>query len=258
MGLLEDIRGIIKDKKLGEENLYTPSYKTGLDILDYRSGYREADGSIQLGIDGGKIMTIIGKPGTGKSTLALQIGGNIVDNNPGANLIYLDYERAIKTPRICAITGWSEEEFRTKGIVLNRGISSETLLGLVVGCSESKNSKENYNSLKIDTGKKDRDGDKIYTLPPTVIIVDSIASMVPKDMGEDGETAGSMQAAAIAKLNNQIFKKIISFCETGNVIVIALNHITQKIDMGIVKEAAQINYLKQSESIPGKLTYCLA
>lgn len=256
--LLTDIRSDLKSKNLGKENLFTPTYKSGLDLLDYRNGFYDEDESLRLGFDGGKIFTIIGKSGVGKSTLALQIAGNIIDNSPNSNLIYLDYERALKPARISAITGWTEKERQEKSLILNSEISTETLLQLVYSISETKNKKENYNEIKIDSGKMDRDGNKIYTLPPTVIILDSIATMIPKDFATGEEISGSMEASAIAKINNQVIKKSLSYLEKGNILLIAVNHITTNIQTGIVKEAAQINYLKQGESLPGKLNYCLA
>jgi hypothetical protein len=58
-------------------------------------------------------------------------------------------------------------------------------------------------------------------------------------------------ASAIAKANTNVFKRIMSPIENANIIVMLVNHLTQKIEIGPVKSKAQVNYLKQDESIPG-------
>jgi len=258
MGLLDDVKADIKSKNLGCENLYIPTYLTGIDSIDYRNGFYDEDGSIRLGIDGGKMMTIIGKSGVGKSTLALQIAGRIIDLNENSDLVYLDYERTLKPSRISTITGWSEAKRIEKSLVLNSEISTETLLALVYSISQNKNKKETYDQIKIDSGKVDRDGKKIYVLPPTVIITDSIATMIPKDFADGSDISGSMEASQIAKINNQVIKKSLQYLEKGNIILIAINHITTNIQTGPIKESAQINFLKQGETLPGKHKHCLA
>jgi len=52
-------------------------------------------------------------------------------------------------------------------------------------------------------------------------------------------------ATAIAKANTNVFKRIMSPIQNANIIIMLVNHLTQKIDIGMVHTKAQINYLKQ-------------
>lgn len=249
--LIEDMKKIISSQKLGKENIYSPFYKTGIDILDYRNGQMTDDDGLSLGIKSGILMSIIGKSGTGKSTMAIQIATHIVDQFENSNLFYLDFERGMDITRLKSLTGWSTEKYLDKAILLNSEINSESVLYIAKAISLTKNDPKNYEEIAINTGKLDRDGNEIRVLPPTVMIVDSVPVMVPKDILDEKEMSGSMSAAQIAKTNNTIFKRIISVLEEANILLILINHITDNIDIGIVKKAASINYLKQSESIPG-------
>lgn len=61
-----------------------------------------------------------------------------------------------------------------------------------------------------------------------------------------------MSATSIARVNNSIIKRLAGPLERGNIILIAINHITQKIEINaFAKTQAAINFLKQDESIPG-------
>lgn len=250
LNLTNLFRKTIEKEKLGSENLHTPIYKTGLDILDYRNGRYENE-SLVTGIDGGKILTIIGKAGTGKSTLGIQVAINIVNNYDHSQVIHLDFERATNISRIQGLSGWNQDKIRDKYILMNRDITSESLYTLIKSIADIKLNKDNYDTLKIDTGKKDYDGNTVYTLPPTVVLVDSWAVMVPKDIEQEETLSGSMSASSIAKANNAIIKRISGTLESANIMLIIINHITQKIEIGPVKTQAQLNYLKQDESIPG-------
>jgi RecA/RadA recombinase len=246
--LTDAFRETIEKEKLGEESLFVSAHPTGIDLFDYRNGRVEL-GVQKLGVDGGKIFTIIGKSGVGKSTYAVQTATKIVEPFEHGQIIHLDYERATTRARIQQVTRWSEELIKQKYVLMNRGIYSETLYQMVKAVAKIKT--ENFDKLKIETGMLDDKGKEVFTLPPTVILVDSWATMVPKDIAEEKELSGSMAASGIAKANNAIIKRIVGALEEANIILIIVNHITQKIEIGPVKTQAQLNYLKQDESIPG-------
>jgi RecA/RadA recombinase len=246
--LTDAFRDTIEKEGLGEESLFTPAHPTGIDLFDYRNGRLEL-GEEKLGVDGGKVFTVIGKSGVGKSTLAIQMAGNIVKPYEHGQVIHLDYERATTRARIQQVTRWSDELIKQKYVLMNRKIYSETLYKMAKSIAEIKT--KNFDALKIDTGLVDDKGKPVYTLPPTVILVDSWATMVPKDIADEEELSGSMAASGIAKTNNAIIKRIVGALEEANIILLIVNHITQKIEIGPVKTQAQLNYLKQDESIPG-------
>jgi RecA/RadA recombinase len=248
INLTDMFRNTIEKEKLGEEILHVPAHPTGIDLFDYRNGRIEM-GVHKLGVDGGKIVTIIGKSGVGKSTAAIQMAAKVVEPFENGQIIHLDYERATTPARFQQVTRWTKDLMKRKYISLSRGIYSETLYKMVKATAKLK--VENFESLKIDTGEKDDNGKPIYMLPPTVVLVDSWATMVPKDIAEEEELSGSMAASAIAKANNAIVKRIMGALEEANIVLFIVNHITQKIEIGPVKTQAQLNFLKQDESIPG-------
>jgi len=248
LDLTEMIRGTIEKEGLGEESEFTPTYPTGIDLFDYRNG-RVEDGEAKIGVDGGKILTIIGKSGTGKTAFGMKVAKTVVEPYEQGQVFHLDFERATNKARIAQITGWNQEKIDKKYILMNRKIYSESLYTLTKSIAKIK--LDNFEALKIDTGKLDRKGEPIFVLPPTVILIDSWALVVPKNITEEEDLSGQMSATAIAKTNNAIIKRITGTLEEANIMLIIINHITQKIEIGMVKTQAQLNYLKQDESIPG-------
>ena len=54
--------------------------------------------------------------------------------------------------------------------------------------------------------------------------------LAPEDVEDDDELKGSMGATAIAKANTNVFKRIMSPMQNANIILMLVNHLTQKID----------------------------
>lgn len=243
--LMNKISDMIEEEGLGEEINYTPVYSSGIDVMDYRNG-RIEDDEVTVGFDGGKIIAVIGKSGSGKTSLAIKMACSIVEDFEDGAIIHYDFERATNASRIKAISGWSSETVKKKYKNLNRDIYSESIFQVVKGIDATKNSPEVYDEIKIDTGKVDKKGNPIYTLPPTVVLIDSWALMMPKDISEEEKLSGSMSATSIAKVNNSVIKRIVGPLERGNIILLVINHITQKIEINaFAKSQAQVNYLKQ-------------
>lgn len=238
----------IKKDKLGSE-VFTPSYLTGIDLLDYRNGRWEGNEKV-LGISGGKIFTVVGKSGSGKSSLAYKVAGTIQKSDENAQIIHLDYERAGNKARISNMSGIGIEHIRSDSDVytyLNSRISSETLYGLVKAIHDVKMSKKDECTVTTTFN-----GEKVEYLVPTVILVDSLVAMTPKDIQDETELSGSMSASAIAKTNNAIIKRITNFITDANIIIIIINHITSTIAMGPGTGKPALNFLGQNESLPGK------
>lgn len=61
------------------------------------------DGDIISGVVSNSVSLIGGKPGAGKSTLALQMGNNILTNIPDREVLYMAHEEAVETVRSRAI-----------------------------------------------------------------------------------------------------------------------------------------------------------
>lgn len=229
--MLTDLcREILVDEGLSEDS-FTPNYSTGNKLVDYYNG-RVENNEIVAGVDGGKIITIIGKSGSGKTTFGIQCASNIVNNYEHGQVLHLDFENATTPARIQTLTGWDRETINAKYLHVTKGLSSEKLYSLIKATANIKLSEDNYDKLKIDSGKLNRLGEPIYTLPPTVILIDSWASVIPSDIASEEELSGQMAATAIAKTNNAIIKRTTSLCYEANIIMIVINHITTKIEIG--------------------------
>ena len=88
-------------------------------------------------------------------------------------------------------------------------------------------------------------------MTPTVIVIDSLALMLPDDTLSTEEIQGSMTATATAKVNSQFFKKAVQIMQQANIILIFVNHITSNVSIGVIPPSAVVNYLKQDEAISG-------
>ena len=53
------------------------------------------------------------------------------------------------------------------------------------------------------------------------------------------------------KINAQFFEKLHKVCDAANIILVVINHITENLSVGVTPPSAQINFLKQNESLPG-------
>ena len=252
MDLMKEIRKTMVKEEFGEECEHIPYYKTGIDIFDYINGKYSADGGAKdLGIPGGKCMMDIGESGVGKTTIMIQQACNIADQFEQSTILHYDFERASTKERIMQLSGWSEEKFKKKYQHLTKKIYSESVFQAVDSIARIKQDK--YEELKVDSGRLNDDGETIYVLPPTIVLVDSVALLAPKDIEDNDELKGSMGAASIAKSNTNMMKRNMSPMEDGNIILMLVNHLTRKIEIGFNKTKALVNYLKQDESIPGKL-----
>jgi len=257
MNFIGELKGIIDDPKFGydEEQFMI---KTGFTVLDYLNGNIAVkdDGTkkYNLGVDAGKIITIIGKTGAGKSTLGIQIGTSIIRKYDQGSMFILDFEQSNGRDRVRSITGMSEEEFDRRVAIKKIGISTETVLQIVSQIKQLKlkHKKElltdnSEGVIDLKTGKLQK------ILPPTVVLVDSVAMMMPLELVEGEEMKGNMSATSMARANTQLFKKLVQPCMEANIIMIFINHITAKVEIGATPTQASINYLKQNESLPGGL-----
>lgn len=210
MSLKSKLKNEIKKGNLGKSVDYIPMYPTGIDVLDYVNGMVRYDGTIGLGIPAGKIFMSIGNSGSGKSSMVIKLACAIADQFEETTIIHYDYERSTTKERVMAISGWDSVTYDDRYEILQKDISAESLYEACKKIEEIKyKDKETRESIQFSSGMKDKYGNEIYELPPTVIIVDSVALLAPKEMESDDELSGSMGATAIAKTNTNIFKRIM-------------------------------------------------
>lgn len=231
-------------------------HKTGFDNFDYLNGMctKLDDGTnrYSLGVDAGKIMMIIGKSGSGKSTFAIQTAYNIIKKYENGSMYIYDFEQSNTENRIRSVTGMSESYYRDHVSIKKIGISAEAVLSLAIKIRDLKI--KNEEELLVDNaeGILDENGRPVKILPPTIIIVDSLATCLPKAQINE-EMAGQMQATAVAKTNTALVKHLTQICAEGNIIVMFINHITEKVNITMMPTQAQVNYLKPNENLPGGL-----
>ena len=139
---------------------------TDFPIVDIMSGYIEKTfgpqgqliphlfGGIQPGVT-----AFIGKSGSGKTSLALKLSGNIIQRYPNATLYFRDAEHATTKSRIMGITGWSADMLNDSMDYVNIGITHDWVLNDIRNICQAKESLKN--EIMIDTGMKDVNGNPI-------------------------------------------------------------------------------------------------
>lgn len=245
-----------KGKGAVNEGSFNVSYPTGYLALDFLNGCMvkvPGGGSYySVGLVDGSAVTLIGRSGCGKSTFALDAAANIIRPFPNGLIFYDDIEAGSDPTRRIMVTRFKPEEIDDRVIYRNSGISAESFFSRICSIHTLKTDPDNREEFEYDTGLVDPLGKPIYKLQPTVYILDSLAMLAPGKLTEEEELTGQMSATAVAKSNTQVYKRMIPKLKEANIILIAINHINQKIEINsFSKTKAQIGYLKTTETLPG-------
>lgn len=175
MSFIDELNGIIKgDPKtyggVADEDFTT---KTGFMPIDYLNGQliTKDDGSKQLytGLSNGRVVMVIGKSGTGKSTLAIQMGRNIIQRYENGLMYIFDFEQNNTKERVRMVSGCSEEYYSKHVNILRSGISTEAVLRTLSKIKEMKLSHKEELLVPNENGIKDETGEVVKVLPPTVV-----------------------------------------------------------------------------------------
>ena len=255
-----------KADKYFDCNASVISYSTGFPVLDYYLGYKvnvcDEDGKYvdsypSLGITAGSYVLFIGKPSTSKTSTAVKIAGNIVRNFDNGMVIHFDLECAMNYSRIQALTKLHMNDMLDGKYILRQ--EKLTLADIKSSIIRLYNEKiKNADKYTYDTGKKNEFGEPIKLLEPSVVILDSIATI---STGLEDESAKSLEKAEEVmsqtermRLTGEIgrfFNDILKYLREANITLIAINQIKQNPQMGFVKSPAEVMYLKQDEHCPG-------
>lgn len=273
--LLKRLRENDQDNLFEQSNSLVP-YKTGLDLLDYRLGYKlvakDMDENIignhdAIGVVGGSFITLIGKSGTAKTAMACKMAANIVKPYRNGLVIHFDLEGAMTLTRYRNLTNLTNKELSEHIILKSDRTYLENITDTIMAITQEKaKHKKDYT---YTTEFKNEFGEKMDLYVPTVFVIDSIPqlSMKPeqkkvkakKGSGEEDymidniELGKNTYAMRVARDLTQFFKQYLSIIREYNITIISINHIHPKIqiDNPFAKSQAQVLYLKQDEQLPG-------
>ncbi len=267
------------DKKhLFSTNVTTAFHKTGFPVFDYYFGslinVHDEHGNIirqepRVGQAAGTFNLMIGNTGSGKTTLAIQIAGNIIRQFKYANVIHFDCENRTDISRcenitklpahfFCsdgAATGGERYMLRTGAVGLD--VIQEMIVKTYVAKMRLKK------EMMVPSGFKNEFGKDVMIFQPTIVILDSITTVLNETFSPDSnkeasdaeKMRGNTEGARDAKTLKGFFKDIIPLCKEANIIIYGINHINTNMSMNaFIPVAKQQNFLKQDESIPGGKT----
>ena len=242
------------------------SYKTGFPSIDYFLGYKvnvhnENDEIVDqynsVGISSGCYVTLIGKPSTGKTTIAIQIASNIVRPFESGSVIHYDLEKAMNFTRIQNLSRFSMREIEEGKYILKKGITSiQDIKSAVMKIYFEKT--KNPEKYMYDTGKKDEFGNEIKIYQPTCVIIDSIPMLSSKmsendkkDIQKLEDISSQTDRMRLTAEIGRFYSELQQYINEANIIVFSINQIKTNPGMGIVKSPSEILYLNQDEALPG-------
>ncbi len=173
--------------------------------LNTLEGY---DSSKPLGLPLGKVIEISGEEGSGKSSLAYRVVG--AAQKLGYTTAWLDAEHSF-SETLAAINGCDA----SKIIMPDNNMFAEGFLDMIEAL------------CKTDKVPMVKDGKKIIVDAPKVIVLDSIASLVPKAVGESLSDQQFM--GLLPRIMSQNMGKIAGAAEANGVLLIFINQIREQI-----------------------------
>ena len=261
-------------RNLFATNVKMVFHKTGFPLFDYYFGsvinVHDELGNIvrqepRVGQAAGTFNLAVGNTGSGKTTLISQIAANIIRQYPYANVIHYDCEQRFDVSRCETITklpasffgGNGGERYMIKAGTVGLDVIQEMIVKTYVAKMKLKN------EMMVDSGYKDEFGKPIMIFQPTVIIIDSITTVLnetfspdsAKESSEAEKMRSNTEGARDAKTLKGFFKDILPLCKEANIIVYGINHLNTNMSMNaFIHVAKQQNFLKQDEIIPGGKT----
>lgn len=248
-----------KDPRKKRESESDIAYPTGFLAFDFLNGIKvyykknndkEYSSYNSIGIVDGSMVTIIGRSGCGKTTFAMQVAGNIIKKYDSSTIFHDDIEGGIVLTRKQQLLELYDEEFTSRYISRNTGITAENFYERIKTIHDIKNN--DRASYEYNTGEVDSNGNPIIKLEPTIYILDSLALLMPEKYADEEDLSGQMAATAAAKTNSAIFKRIIPMLKNANIILFVINHITEDVQITpFAKKQAQLAFLKPGETLGG-------
>lgn len=231
------------------------NYSTGLLPLDYANGFwmtqeDKETGEITKeaipGVLGGKFILLFGTTGSGKTTLAIQIGYRIIKDFEHGLMMLVDCEQTALKERMCAITNMDQDDPR---LILNVNHTSiEDVLSIIDQICAIK--EEGGDQYMYTVPHRTFHGEDIKVYAPSVIIIDSLRQFNPKNkdvitLGNNMDNA--REAQAIARFLDNVINRINKY----NITIIYTNHIQPKIEANPYSQPPRGLMLSpQTETLP--------
>lgn len=246
-----------------DNNASVISYSTGFPTLDYYLGYNvnvfDKDGVFvesypNLGITAGSYVLFIGKSGTGKTSTATKIASNIVRPFRSGFVMHFDLEQSMNYSRLQSLTGLPMDEIEEGKYILRQELTTlEDMKSAIMKIYKEKMA--NPDAYKYNTHKLNEFGEEIIIFEPTVVIIDSIASIttaiednVQKRLEEIGSQTEQMRLAGEI---GRFFRELLPYLRTANINIIAINQIKDNPQTSFIKKPGLILGLSPDEAIPG-------
>ena len=158
--------------------------------------------------------------------------------------------------RIQALTKFKMSEMDEKYVLKQGNTSIDEIYNSIMEIYFEKT--KNPDLYMYNTGKKNEFGKEIKIFQPTVVILDSIAAISmhynendKNDIKTISQLEGNTYANRLARDISQFFTKLLPRLRAANIILLAINQVKDKIDIGVVKSSAEFMYMKQNETVPG-------
>lgn len=242
------------------------SYKTGFTVFDYYLGYlvnvfNEKNELItqypSIGITGGCYVCFIGRPSTGKTTMAVQVAANMVRKFDNGSVIHYDLEKAMNYSRIANLTKFKMMDMKDGKYILKKDNNSinDIKSAIMQLYMEKTTNQERYT---YKTGVLNEFGEEIIAYEPTVVIIDSIPMLSSevninnsKEAAKLEEVSSQTERMRLTAEIGRFYSELTPYISEANITVISINQIKTNPGMGIVKSPSEILYLKQDEALPG-------
>lgn len=255
-----------KGENYFDANASVVSYKTGIPVLDYYLGYllrvfdendKVVDTYPSVGISAGCYVTLVGKPSTAKTSMLVSIAANIVRPFDNGSVIHFDLEKSSNYSRIQSLTKLKVSDMKAGKYILRQEINTisdikKTIIRLYM---EKTKNPDAYN---YHTNKMNEFGEEIVIPEPTVIIIDSIASLSTelnenskKDYVKIEDISSQTDRMRLTAEISRFFTECLPYMRAANIMVFSINHIKPKSSIGLVPSPAEIMYLDQDETMPG-------
>ena len=260
-----------------DDNRPSFSVKTDFSPYDYANGeigHIIGPNSVvqqffNIGMPAG-IHSFIGKTQSGKTSILLKLGANIVRPYANSCMYLRDAEHTMEMSRIATLTGLSQFDLENKIDYVRYDITHDFVFNDIRAICQAKENLKN--EIMIETPFVDMHGKKIKIYPPDVYVLDSLPFM--KSLKDDDDISTSGRNVSYeqkeAKVNNNtegmrfagstklLLDKILDMVFKYNIRFCIVNHIAPNTDMNVQNPKyiqKQLIYLKQTEKLPGGISY---